>query len=259
MPFLIIWPLVFALIFFVLFIAAKFLLSQFLPELLDENSGSNANLFPGSVVNIMEGDDPGLSDDLSSDASPDGLGSLLSLQASNISMNAARPDDSDKDIDDISALSEVAARKKAAHKETSSGVLTGMDQDMENGYNGSGDLGEISQSTPQLNFEGIAFGEASGAPSAPAKTAKPTKKAKAARSVSPALYSDSDDSLPDLDSMAGVFAKASAEEESEAANYSEPSRSKKKSANGEPTLEGDYSPKDMAEGIRTVLKKDKEE
>ena len=254
MPLLIVWPLVFALVFFVLLIVAKFLLSQFLPELLDEDYGSNSKLFPGAVVNIMEGDNPGLADDFSSDVSQEDSGGALSWQAPNVAVNAARPDDSDKSIGDISTLSEIAARKKAV--ETSTGVSMGMDQNMETGYTGLGGLGNFSQTTPQMDFEAAAFG---GAPGEPPTPAKPVKRAKPAKSASSAMYSDSDDGLPDFDSMAGVFAKASVEEESETADYSEPSRGKSTSANTGQALEGDFTPKDMAEGIRTVLKKDKEE
>ena len=256
MPLLIVWPFVFALVFFVLVIVAKLLFNQFLPELLNENSGSDSNLFPGAMVNIMESDNPGLADDYSSDDSQE-PGAALSLQASDALSNAARPDDSDKSIGDISALSEVAARKKAASIETSEGVLTGMDQNMENGYNSLGDLGNFSESTPSL--EAAAFGEAQApmAPSAKA-AAKPAKSKKPAKTGSSAWFSDSDDSLPDLDSMAGVFANVTAEDEPETANYSESSSAKKSSSKGQ-ALEGDFGPKEYAEGIRTVLSKDKEE
>jgi len=253
MPFLIIWPLVFAAVFFVLVNVAKFLLGQFLPELLDEgDSGSNAGLFPGAVVNIVEGD-TSIDDEFSSDASQ-GLGAEISLQASNTVANAARPDDSEKGIGDISTLSEVVSQNKAAHKETSAGVSSGMDQNMENGYTGMGDSGGFSQSA--LPFE-AAFGAAAEAPREPSARAA-AKPAKSAKSSSPAWYS-TDDTLPDLDSMAGVFTSVTSDEESETANNPEPSRGKKKSANKEQTLEGDFTPKDYAKGIQTVLKKDKEE
>ena len=248
MPRLIIWPFVFAVIFFVLFIGAKFLFGQFLPELLeDENSGSIS--FPGSVVNIVEGDTN--SDEFSSDIQGE-LGGTFPLQDS----NAARPDDSEKSIGDISTLSEVVARNKASYKETSveKDVLAGsegMDQKMENSYASMGDFDSISQSASPLEAD------ASRAASDPSVHAA-VKPVKSVKSGSSALFSDSDDTLPDLDSMMGVFANASSEEEPEKADHSEPSRSRKKSANKEQSLEGDFSPKDLAEGIRTVLKKDKE-
>ena len=247
MPFLIIWPLVFAAIFFVLVVLAKFLFSQFLPELLEDGDSGSLSL-PGSVVNITEGDTE--TDEFSSDADQ-GLGSSISLQAAS---DAARPDDSEKSMGDISTLSEVVARNKAAFKETSAGqeLSTGMDQNMENGYNEMGDLGLFSQSESPFGADASVK-----AASPPARAA--AKPAKPAKSGSPSWLSSSEDgSLPDLDSMAGVFTAAS-EEEPGTVDNPEPSRSKKKSSNKEKSLEGDFSPKDIAEGIRTVLKKDKEE
>ena len=241
MPFLIVWPLVFAAIFFVLCVAAKFLFGQFLPELLEDDSGSNSGLFPGSVVNIMEGDTN--QDEFSSDAQGSG-GSLWQ------SPNAARPDDSDKSIGDITTLAEVVARNKSVYKEATAGAAEGLDQNLENGYTALGELEKFSQSSPLMDFEAPASGAADSSP--------PHAAAKPAKSRSHALNSDSEDSLPDLDSMAGVFTSSSAEEEPETASYSEPDR-KRKSANRDQSLEGDFSPKDIAEGIRTVLRKDKEE
>jgi hypothetical protein len=58
--------------------------------------------------------------------------------------------------------------------------------------------------------------------------------------------------------MAGVFTNITTEEEPETGDHSGPSSSRK-SANKDKTLEGDFSPKDYAKGIQTVLKKDKEE
>jgi hypothetical protein len=249
MPYLIIWPLVFAAIFFVLVIAAKFLFGQFLPELLEDDSGSNAGIFPGSVVNIMEGDSN--TDEFSSD--DQGSSGSLSWQ----SPDAARPDESDKSIGDISALSEVVARNKAVYKEATAGAAEGLDQNLENGYTALGEVGNFSQSAPLLDFEAAPSGAADASPARAA--AKPAAKpAKTSKPRSAALYSDSDDSLPDLDSMAGVFTSSSADEEPETAGSPEPAR-QKKSANREQSLEGNFSPEDIAKGIRTVLQKDKEE
>jgi hypothetical protein len=256
LPFLIVWPLVFAAIFFVLVVLAKFLFSQFLPELLDEGDSGSLSL-PGSVVNIMEGDaNP---DDFSSGAAqePD---DAFAPQFS----NAARPDDSEKSIGDISSLSEVVARNKASYKGSLADASAGIDQNMENSYTTLGDSGNISQTAPL--FDAFAPGAASEAPTEPLASseplaraaAKPVKPAKAARSGSSAWYSSSDDTLPDFDSMAGVFANASSEEEPEKAGSSEPAR-RSKSANREQSLDGNFSPKEIAEGIRTVLKKEKEE
>jgi hypothetical protein len=256
LPFLVVWPLVFAAIFFVLVVLAKFLFSQFLPELLDEGDSGSLSL-PGSVVNIMEGDaNP---DDFSSDAAQ-GPDDAFTPQFS----NAARPDDSEKSVGDISSLSEVVARNKASYRGSSADASAGIDQNMENGYTMLGDSGNISQTAPL--FEAFASGAASEAPTEPLASAeplaraaaKPAKPAKAAKSGSSVWYSSSDETLPDLDSMAEVFTSAAADEESETASRPESAR-RSKSANREQSLEGNFSPKDIAEGIRTVLKKDKED
>jgi len=243
MPSLLVYPLVFAAVFFVLIVAAKFLFGQFLPELLEDESGSNTGLFPGSVVNIMEGD--GSQDEFS----PDGQGSGGSPWSS---PNAARPDESDKSIGDITSLSDVVARNKAVYKEAAMGASEGLDQNLENGYTALGAMDSFSQSTPQMDFGVAASGATDSSPAKPAKPVKPAKSRNAA------LYSDSDDTLPDLDSMAGVFTGSSAEEEPETTSYSEPDR-KRKSANRDQSLEGDFKPEDIAKGIRTVLNKDKGE
>ena len=244
MPLLIVWPFVFALVFFILFNVAKFLLNQFLPELLeDEDSGSNASLLPGSVVNIVEGDDSGFDEYSSGDTQDDG-GAFLSQ-----TVNAARPDDSEKSMGDISTLSEVVTRKTTVYKETSTGVSAGMDQNMEDGYNILGESDNFSQPAPQTAFETGASKAASG------PAARTTVKSR-----SPAWLSASDDTLPDLDSMAGVFANASAtEEEPETVDIPDSSRGSKKSSKKDKSLEGDFSPKEIAEGIRTILKKEKED
>jgi len=247
MPLLIVWPLVFAVVFFILFNVVKFLFNQFLPELLDEESGSNSGVFPGAVVNIMEGDNPGLGDEYSDDSLESG--GAVSWQASDAFANAARPDDSEKSMGDISTLSDVVARNKAAYKGPSADVSTGIDQNMENDYNTLGEFGNAFQ--PMSPVEAAAFGAAGDTPARAA--------AKPAKSGSHAWYSSSDDTLPDLDSMAGVFTNTSAEEESETADHPDIPRSRKKTSDKEKSLEGDFSPKEIAEGIRTVLKKDKED
>jgi hypothetical protein len=147
-------------------------------------------------------------------------------------------------------LAEVVARNKSVYQEATAGASEGLDQNLENGYTALGELDKFSQSTPQMDFETTAPVAVNSSPARAAT--KPTK------SRNKALFSDSDDTLPDLDSMAGVFTGSSAEEEPGTASYSEPDRVRK-SANRDQSLEGDFSPKELAEGIRTVLKKDKEE
>jgi hypothetical protein len=63
--------------------------------------------------------------------------------------------------------------------------------------------------------------------------------------------------LPDLDAMAGSFSAVSAEpESSEQAETPDPVRSP--TGNKPQKFEGDFNPKEIAAGIRTVLEKDKQ-
>jgi hypothetical protein len=65
------------------------------------------------------------------------------------------------------------------------------------------------------------------------------------------------DVLPDLDSLAGAFLPQSGEEGEETVDYSTPSPVKKPSAGSKgQKMEGDFNPKDLAAGIRTILKKE---
>jgi hypothetical protein len=237
MPFLIIRPLIFALLFFLLSNVAKILLSHFMPELLEEDPGLNSNLFPGSMINIMESDTPAPADAAASDAYQ-GTGGAVSWQAS----NAARPDDSEDGIGDIASLTDVRSFASAAAKR----IPIGLDQKAENGYTDLGDMGNKSQSSPSPLYEA----DASNAAGNPSAFAEET-------SGSSAGFSASDEILPDLDSMTGVFSKVSSEGESDTGGNSEPPKRKASSQKG-PGWEGDFSPKELSEGLRTILKKDKE-
>jgi hypothetical protein len=72
------------------------------------------------------------------------------------------------------------------------------------------------------------------------------------------------DVLPDLDSLAGAFLPNSGEEAEDAPEYSTPAapaapstpaRRPSASSKGQ-KMEGDFNPKELAEGIRTILKKE---
>jgi len=71
-------------------------------------------------------------------------------------------------------------------------------------------------------------------------------------------FSDSEESLPDLDSMAGAFKSSSQDEDPDTVEYSVSTPAKKQSSNKAQAWTGDFNPKDMAAGLRTVLNKEKE-
>ncbi|HCC36175.1 MAG TPA: hypothetical protein DEQ14_00365 [Treponema sp.] len=74
------------------------------------------------------------------------------------------------------------------------------------------------------------------------------------RSWSGVPANGSSEGLPDLDSMAGSFMGSQDETTAQPVEWSEPER--RVSGNKPQKLEGDFNPKDIAAGIRTVLSKD---
>ena len=68
---------------------------------------------------------------------------------------------------------------------------------------------------------------------------------------------ESFDSLPDLESLVGAFLPSSGEEEEEVQEYSSSEPAKRQFVGNKPQkMDVDFNPKELAAGIRTVLKKD---
>ena len=229
MPMLIIRPLVFAVVFFLIYAAVTTLVSRFLPELL-EGTGKNDGplILPGSQIDITEGGDQ--------NSSSSGL-NLGGLEGDPSAMGAKPENIEPGDIEDISNL--MGTRSRPLSDEGK--VPSGMDHNEEAGYNIAGVSGESFES---------GFGSFSGP--AAGTTVKPSDK--------PVGTFDSDDALPDLDSMAGAFTATSAGEEADVTDYSAPTPARKSSSSkkAEEWTGGDFKPKEIAMGIRTVLEKDKE-
>ena len=123
MPMLVFRAFIFAILFFVLANLIYFLINRFLPELL-AGAGNNevVDLFPGSRINIMEGDSP---EDSSLAGGPVFMG--------------AQADDSDEGLGHISNL----PKKSAAPAFPGPGIQaigSGMDQNAEDEYNEEGKL-----------------------------------------------------------------------------------------------------------------------
>jgi len=136
-----------------------------------------------------------------------------------------------------------------------------MDQNTKDGYNGEGELEELSESEPLPAWGAVS---AKGAPAASsggesAGLRSGSGRASAAGSKPNASVDASMDVLPDLDSMAGAFLSHSAEEESDANEYpvSAPAPKPLRS-NKAPAWSEDFNAKEMAAGLRTVLNKEKE-
>jgi len=246
MPMLIIRPLIFAVIFFVLSAFIKILVGWKLPELL-EDSADEVGLGPGSRINILEDDVPSDSSALTEGFISGALGPVSS---------GARPDESEDDLGDISELSRRSSFSPAAGESISAGEnFSGIDQNAKERYT---DIGGPSDSAvpdfsnmfrPDPLFDAPAGGQARAAVTGTGGNAGPKKN----------VVFDSDESLPDLDSMAEAFMTGSSDQEEEASEFSPPSSPRRPaSSNKAPKWTEDFNPKEIAMGLRTALNKDKE-
>jgi hypothetical protein len=182
LPTLIVRPLIFAVVFFIIANLIFWLVNRFLPELLVNNVEEPDIVMPGSQLNLME-DNPDMQDGI-----------------------YARPDDS-QGMGDIGNMDNSSAFSD----------IQGMDQSEQNGYTNQG--------------------------------------------ISSASSGDSGsfDSLPDMDSLAGDFFSSSKDKEETGEYYgTEESAPRTPAGNKTQKLEGDFNPKEIAQGIRTILKKDEE-
>ena len=214
--------LIFAIVFFVISVLIKYLVTRFLPELLERAAPEDGFFTTGTRVDITEGDTIGMA------------GEPASMQAREVYMGA-QPDDSEEDLGDISDLMTVGSAAHQKYRETPAG----MDQDIQDGYNEVGEMTSFSdlgissvpsQNTPQFRDYGTEGG------------------------------GDLEETLPDLDSMAGAFSTRQAEEDPDNTEYSRSSPPRKRSSmpSKEAAWAGDFNAKEMAKGLQTILSKDKE-
>jgi len=256
MPMLIIRPSIFAVIFFVFAAFAKILVGRFLPELLEERADEDI-FSPGSRVNILEGDSPA-----DSSAMTEGFISGA-LGPSPVSATGAKPDESDDGLGDISELSRrISFSQGAGGSGTPIESISGVDQNVKELYTDDGGSGDSAAPdfsnmfTPDPAFDAPSGGQAKsagkGAGTRPGTVASVAPKAGGSF--------DSDEVLPDLDSMAEAFMSGSSDEEQGAAEYSAPGPSRKpaSSSNKAPDWTKEFNAKDIAMGLRTVLNKEKE-
>ena len=221
----IIRALIFGAVFFGLGAGIYFVINSYFPELLfPESSGGaspEANLFgaePGSRVNISVGDTSGA-------ALP----------------GAAGQDDVENLSDLISGSIDPAADSRAA-RENAAGQ--GMDQNAEHRYTYEG--GPSSDGGNQYHAGLTGGGDSGGLPGDFGEAP---------------LGSDALGGLPDLDTMAGSFLSGTEDlfsatpPPTESYQTSVPER--KPSGNKAREFEGDFNPKEIAAGTRTVLSKDK--
>jgi hypothetical protein len=223
MPVLIIRPLVFAALFFGIVWAVYFIIGRFLPELLDGSAGGGMDFaMPGSRIDISEGD--GLGPDMPESGGIHGTvpgdmpGSIV------IPDNYALPDDSDEGLGDISNLVKTGGGKAEPARKTSENPVEalGLDQGSQNEYTEEGLPDTFSVSGDDSAVAG----------------AQPV------------------DFLPDLESLAGAFMPSPGETGDDTIEYSTAAPAKPSASAKGRSLNGDFNPKDMAAGIRTILNKE---
>ena len=250
MPMLIVRAVLFAVLFFVLAGMISILVGRFLPELLAANSSSEEpDFFPGSRINIMEGD---TSSGQGAETAPSGGALFMGAQA----------DHSEEGLGNISDLPDKAPSPQQADGGEIQGIgLAGMDQNTQVGYNGEGKLEELPEPGTFTPWDPAAFsaGAAFGGGEGPSVSAGEARAPAPAKTMETGFTGDPDsgDFFPDLDSMAGAFMPASVNEGSDAGEYpGTPPASKRSNKNS--GWSGDFSAKDMAMGLRTALNKEKE-
>ena len=127
MPLLLVRPLIFAGLFFIIPGLIKMIVSRFLPELLEEeDTRKEERNQPGSRVNILEGDSAGTG------------------AASRQAVFGALPDDSDEKLGDISELVSISRASQASNEMPQAG----MDQNPQEDYTGEGDPVKFPESAP---------------------------------------------------------------------------------------------------------------
>jgi len=258
MPVLLLRPLIFAVLFFVITMLVNFLVNRFMPELL-AGGGRDDDFHPGSRIDITDEDM-----DFSQSFDPASAQGGYSPPRGQVFMGA-QADDSEEGLGNISDLLKRGGMPPAPTEGILPGTGSGMDQNAESGYNGEGDLEELAETDPFAAWDPLPLAKAPASREAASPREATPRSAQAPGAQSRQQVPDdggdpaSVDFLPDLDSMAGAFLSSSAEEDSDTIEYSvstpvaKPSRS-----SSSPAWSGDFNAKDMAAGLRTVLSKEKE-
>jgi hypothetical protein len=174
--------------------------------------------------------DEGLSESLGMDDSliPGSRIDITEGEPAGMSVYAAQPDDSEDNLGDISDL--FRQSRAVRHPE---GGSPGLDQQGEDGY---------------TRDETVSPGDHNGGGFTGSRSAMPKTAPNPAASM---------DALPDLDSMARAFLPDSGDDETDT-EFSISDDSLKRPAGGSRgrKMEGDFNPKELAAGIRTILKKE---
>ena len=236
MPMIILRPIIFAFVFFVISALIYILVRSFLPELLEnETPGFDSGLLPGSRVNITESDAPDF------------------VQGFSPTLN--RGDDVPFDTGESAPGNQRDSSRGSGAPPQRQVFMGAQADDSEDG------LGNISDLMGKYTVSQPSSPAASSQPETLDQNAQEdyTKVADLEEIPTVAGIPGSVDVLPDLDSMAGAFMPATMGRETDNTDYSV-SAPPRKPLPGRKTKEwaGDFNAKDMASGLRTILNKEKE-
>ena len=211
--------LVFAVVFFILSGGIHLLITHFLPELLEENRNEPGfeEVLTGSRVNIME---EGIETPVFGEAEPAEVSGLVE-------------DTDDEELGNITELTGGASKDAET---------AGMDQGGQGRYTGEGMADNL-------------FSELSSPGGSSNETAKTPLRAQDTGIFGVSGSSNAVDALPDLDAMAGSFSTSDEEDEGDT-DFSPPPPAKPSPHGKAQSLKGDFNPKDIAEAIRTKLKRE---
>ena len=249
LPMLVIRPLVFAAVFFIISVFIKILVDRFLPELLEDSAPLNNSFQLGSKINII--DETPENFQASEPAASSGRTEYASQGQSVL---GARPDDGEEELGDISDLSSINTSSDRRSK--------GMDQNNDDDYNGKVDFNAFPEPALDKFFVQDEPTQASPAvsenlpsldsflPKDGSQKKKPDKGVRGVQKV--------EETLPDLDSMSGAFIPVSLDVDPDEESYSTPDRHAQIPSAKAPEWTEDFTGRDMAQGIQTILKKDKE-
>jgi hypothetical protein len=237
--YLLIRALIFAVLFFALGAGVRILISSHLSELLtsrppDEDLTDTLSVeSPGSRINITLGEAGGAVPEMYRHTdSSDEVGNIADLVNGTFKAAEAGP-----------------PGKEAAN---------GMDHTPQDGYTNAGVTGPDSAfpagAGNSVDSDGAAI------PAAPREEFQPAPAYSGPVFTASVTMSGGDlGGLPDLDAMAGAFLSGDSEESAGEPGVVEMSSPARSSGGKKPEgFEGDFNPKELAEGIRTILVKEKQ-
>jgi hypothetical protein len=228
-PIILLRALLMGAVFFAIAAFVNFVVNHFLPELLEPPQEEDMAA-PGSRLNIME-DEPTPNLFNSGDDDDNELGNISDLVggASILTERSAKAGAGNPVLNDGGMDFSAMDNAMGFEAEMPPSHSMGMDQKGKDGYTvkaeGAGDFAAAKAATP--------------------------------RAVMPDS-ADSVDVLPDMDSMAGAFLDSSGEDEKETVTEygGAPSPRKVSTGGKSQAMGGDFNPKELAMGLRTILKKE---